>query len=299
MARNDPLDETTMAEYLAMTRAEGVTDERALEMAEGMSSRELRFVMEAQRLASSAPGPDDLQRLVQVRSDPRLLAAALPRARTPAGLDVGRALLLLFCVGCLAAALVMSLVLAGPLVGAVVDVGAVAVYLAVRPLVKRLGVLTAGSFTIDAAGVVRTIAGVGWARRRARRDGNEPSQASNFGVAVVFLLLVLFLPVTVAVLADLPEIMLGWMVMAMLALNEMTLLLLRTRRDAIDRAAEALDPEFGLALAADYLQRGGDPRRLAEGIGIRDLAPPDEERFASVMGDAFLRRNIALLTRED
>lgn len=299
MARNDPPDETTMAEYLAMTRAEGIADERALEMAEGMGSRELRFVMEAQRLASSTPGPDDLQRLVQVRSDPRLLAAALPRARTPVRIDAGRALLLLFCVGCLAAALVMPLVLAGPLVGAVVDVGAVALYLAVRPLVKRLGVLTAGSFTIDAAGVVRTIAGVGWARRRARRDGNEPSVASNFGFAVLFLLLVLFLPVTVAVLADLPEIMLGWMVMAMLVLNETTLLLLRTRRDAIDRSAEALDPEFGLALAADYLQRGGDPQRLTEGIGIRDLFPPDEERFSSVMGNAFLRRNIALLTQQD
>lgn len=299
MARNDPPDETTMAEYLAMTRAEGIADERALEMAEGMSPRELRFMMEAQRLASSTPGPDDLQRLVQVRSDPRLLAAALPRARMPAGIDAGRALLLLFCVGCLAASLVMSLVLAGPLVGAVVDVGAVVLYLAVRPLVKRLGVLTAGSFTIDAAGVVRTIAGVGRARRRARRDGNEPSSASNFGFAVVFLLIVLFLPVAVAVLADLPEIMLGWMVMAMLALNEVTLLLLRTRSDAIDRSAEALDPQFGLALAADYLQRGGDPRRLTEGIGIRDLAPADEERFSSVMGNAFLRRNIALLTQQD
>lgn len=297
MQRGEAPDEATMTEYLAMMRADGVADEQSRSAVEGLTGEELRLLMEERRLEEQAPEGEELQLLLRLRSDPRALAAALPRARSQ-GVGAGVALLIGFCAACLAAALVLPFVLAGPVVGVAADAGAVALYLAVRPVVKRLGVLSAGSFTVDGEGVVRAIAGVGWARRRARRGG-EPGLANHFGVAAVFLLIVLGLPVTVAVGADLPEVMLGWMVMGMLAFNEMPLLALRTRRDMVRRSAEALDPEFGLALAADYLRRGGDADRLAEGVGLGELAPSDEDEFASVMQDAFLRRSLTQLIREE
>ncbi|WP_162181798.1 hypothetical protein [Glycomyces tenuis] len=288
-----------MAEYLSMARSDGLPEAKARELAEGMSRQDLRFVMEMQRLEEPESDHEGMRRLLRARSDPRMLAAALPRGRMRGELGAGLVLLLLFCVGCLVTTLVMPFTLAGPVVGLVADVGAVAVYLAVRPVVKRLGVFSMGSFTVDAAGVVRAVSGVGQARRRARRDGEEPGLANLFGVAAVFLLLVLGVPVTVAVAADLPEVMLAWMVMAMLVLNETTLLIVRTRRDVLRRPAEVLDSEFGLALATDYLRRGGDAGRLAEGVGLRELAPPGEGAFISVMRDAFLRRSIARLVQED
>lgn len=298
MQLGDAPDEATMAEYLAMMRADGVADEQSLSAVAGLTGEELRLLMEQQRREEPVPEDGDLERLLRLRSDPRALAAALPRARSQ-GMGAGVALLIGFCAVCLAAALVLPFVLAGPAVGAVAVVGAAALYLAARPAVKRLGVLSAGSFTVDGAGVVRAIAGVGWARRRARRAGGEAGSAGRFGVAAVFLLLVLGVPVAVAVGADLPEVMLGWMVMAMLAFNEMPLLALRTRRDMLRRSAEALDPEFGLALAADYLRRGGDADRLAEGVGLEALAPSDEGEFVSLMQDAFLRRSLTQLIREE
>lgn len=298
MQLGDAPDEATMAEYLAMMRADGVADEQSLSAVAGLTGEELRLLMEQQRREEPVPEDGDLERLLRLRSDPRALAAALPRARSQ-GMGAGVALLIGFCAVCLAVALVLPFVLAGPVVGAVAVVGAAALYLAARPAVKRLGVLSAGSFTVDGAGVVRAIAGVGWARRRARRAGGEAGPAGRFGVAAVFLLLVLGVPVAVAVGADLPEVMLGWMVMAMLAFNEMPLLALRTRRDMLRRSAEALDPEFGLALAADYLRRGGDADRLAEGVGLEALAPSDEGEFVSLMQDAFLRRSLTQLIREE
>lgn len=299
MARDDPPDEATGAEFLAMARADGVSDEQALEMAEGTSGQDLRFVMETHRLAAPASEHEELQHLVRVRRDPRWLAAALPRGPMKSGLNAGMVLLLLFCAGCLAGSLAMPFAMAGPVVGLAAGIGAVLLYLAVRPAVKRLGLFSAGAFTVDAAGVVKAIAGVGNARRRVRRDGDEPGLANHFGVAVVFLLLVVFLPAAVAVVSDRPEVMLGWMVMAALALNEAPLMVLRTRRDVSDRSAEILDPEFGLALATDYLKRGGEADRLVEGVRLDHLAPAGEAEFVEVMRYAFTRRSIARLAQDE
>src|SRR5690606_20225435 len=83
-----------------------------------------------------------LRRLLRARSDPRRLAAELPRGEAPEGAEAGLVLLSLFCVGCLAAGLAMPFALAGPAVGVAVGVGGTALYLAVRPVVKRFGVLS-------------------------------------------------------------------------------------------------------------------------------------------------------------
>lgn len=92
---------------------------------------------------------------------------------------------------------------------------------------------------------------------------------------------------------DVPEIMLGWVIMAMLALNEMVLLIVRTRADSRRRDAAAVDGQFGLAMIVDYLSRADDPRPLLDGIPLGELVPADENGFRSVMRDAILRRAVA------
>lgn len=228
-----------------------------------------------------------LQCLVRARSDPRLLAATLPRAKVQ---PVALVLLLLFCFGMLVWSVVMPLVMSGPLVGSLAVIGSGVGYLAIRPLAKRAGWLSVGAFTVDREGVFRTLSGIGQARRRIRKRGDDVSLRANWGLAIVFLSIVIGLPVVVIMLTDRPEIMLGWMVMAMLALNEMVLLVVRTRVDVRRRDAAAVDGAFGLSLIADYLDRGGGVRPLLDGIRLDRLVPEDEPRFRAVIQDAIRRR---------
>lgn len=190
MTQDELPDDATMSEFLAMMATENVPEHRARELASGLTADELRMLMTEQREAETDA---ELQRrLVRARSDPRLLAAVLPRPKVqPAPLVV----LCLFCVGMLVWTIVMPFAMAGPLVGSLAAAGAVVTYLAIRPLAKRAGWLSVGAFTVSRDGVFRVLSGIGQARRRIRKDGDDMSVGANMGVAVLFLLIVIGLPV--------------------------------------------------------------------------------------------------------
>lgn len=206
---------------------------------------------------------------------PEELAAALPIKEDQG--RVSQALLSAFCVGMLVVSLLMPIRLEGLVGGLLIDGSSVVVYLLLRWLTKRSGILSFGSFVIDSQGVLRVLSGVAAARRQARGMGDVHRwfiREVLLGLAMVPL--ILGVPVAIAIWLDRPQVMLGWMVCFGLAMAELPLLVWRIHW-ARRQGARVLQPGLPMGLTAGYLHRGGDPRQLTSGIPLRELIPQSRE----------------------
>lgn len=288
MAPDQDPTEQTLADFTAMLRTEGMSDERARDLANGLTDGELRMLMDDQRAAE----PDEhlLARLVRARHDPRLLAATLPRARSA---ETG-GVVAVMAVGILLVAwvLAMPIALAGPAVGAAIDAAALVIYIAIlRPLAKHSGVMSTGCFTVDRNGEFRVLAGIGQARRRLAFGGNDLGPRATFGTAAIVLAVVIGVPVALVAVTGTPALMLGWMIFAMLAIGELPVLALRTHMDTRRRQAVVIDPQFGLSITAYALAEGGDVAAAVDGgVSLDRMVPSDEDTFRRVMVEALTRR---------
>ncbi|WP_167131354.1 hypothetical protein [Paramicrobacterium chengjingii] len=239
--------------------------------------------------------PDDIDGWARLRSDIPRLARILPR-RTVG--SFGMVLLLTFSFAFVVAAAVMSIVLAGLRVGVVVNLCGIATYLLVRTMLKKWGGWSFGVFTIGADLVVRAMTGIGQVRYRARgKDQMFIGRGKMFAIGVPIALVLCIGPPTLAVVFDLPEVMLGAVLFFLLPLADLALAVTRGAIDATKRRGSTLNSEFALVVAAQFVHDGGDAERLVTGVPLDNLLPRDAEQLRETMYEAALRQK--LLTTDE
>lgn len=142
------------------------------------------------------------------------------------------------------------------------------------------------------------IPGIEQARHRARgKDQMFIGRGKAFAIGIPIALVLCIGPPTLAVVLDLPELMLGVALLFLLPLADLALAVTRGAIDATKRRGSTLNSEFALVVAAQFVHDGGDAERLVTGVPLDDLLPRDAEQLRTTMYEAALRQK--LLTTGD